>query len=82
MLRDLRVKKWPQGKRQHWGKDMASIFKKPKAPPLPPLPEPLPKLEKPGEEQITTKRRRRGRSNTILTGELIPMGVGKKTLLG
>jgi hypothetical protein len=59
------------------------MFQKPKAPTPPPPPAPLPKLEQamPGEEG-TRRRPRRGRSSTILTGDLIPMDIGKKTLLG
>ena len=62
---------------------LGNLFKKPKAPPPPPLPEPTPTLEaSTGEEPVTRKRIRRGRSATILTGELVPMDIGKKTLLG
>jgi len=64
-------------------KPIEKFLKGPEVPPPPPPPAPLPKLETamPGEEGAKRKPRR-GRSATILTGELVPMDIGKKTLLG
>jgi hypothetical protein len=49
-----------------------------KTPPAPPpTPEALPNLM-----ADNLQKRRRGRAETILTGDLEPMDLGKKTLLG
>lgn len=60
-------------------------FDPPKAPPLPPMPPPLPTKIK-GQATSEIRRRQRskvsGRRRTIVTGELSPEQVGKKTLLG
>lgn len=50
---------------------------------IPQVPAPVPKLEdmgQLGEEYL--KKRRKGRADTILTGDLIPTDIGKRTLLG
>jgi len=61
---------------------MGGMFSSPKSvkapPPLPP--PPLPATEPEGED-ITRKKRPRGRAKTFLTGELTPE-TGKKTTLG
>ena len=61
---------------------MASIFKKPKAPKPPPLPEPAPTLEKAGEEGVSPWRKRRGRAKTIIAGDLIPSNIKERHLIG
>lgn len=49
--------------------------------PTPPAPIPIPELE--GDEALKKAGRKKGgRASTILTGDLIPMDIGKKTLLG
>jgi len=58
----------------------------PKVKPLPPPPPiaPLPKPEAGDETTDAQLRRRgkRGRAGTVLTGDLIPEDIGKRTLLG
>lgn len=59
-----------------------ALLKKPKIPTppdVPPLP-PTPEIEEEGAKKFA--RKRRGRAKTILTGELTPVGIGEKTLLG
>ena len=64
-------------------KPIEKFLKGPEIPKPPPLPEPAPTLETAtGEEGVAPKRKRRGRSSTILTGDLVPSDIGKKTLLG
>ena len=63
---------------------MASLFSKPKMPKtVIPKPEaqPIPEKEDAGDIAKFMKKRS-GRSNTILTGSLIPMDIGKRNLLG
>lgn len=59
---------------------MGGMFSKPKTVKPPPLPPPaaVPEIE---EEEIKP-RRRRGRRETFVTGELEPVSIGRKTLLG
>jgi hypothetical protein len=64
---------------------MASLFSSPKSVKAPPVPEP--ELEPEVDEEVgdiekRRARRRRGRRQAILTGELVPESTGKKTLLG
>jgi hypothetical protein len=63
---------------------MASLFKQPKVPsysmPTPTVPQ-VPVDESADEAQKLLKRRM-GRMTTILTGDLEPMDIGKKQLLG
>ena len=63
---------------------MGSLFAKPKMPktaiPKPEVP-PMPEVE--SAEDITKwYKKRRGRQATILAGELEPLDIGKRTLLG
>lgn len=63
---------------------MGSLFKPPEAPrysmPKPTVPA-VPQTE--GAEDIAKMmKKRKGRQATILTGELEPMDIGKKRLLG
>jgi len=60
---------------------MGGIFAKPRvvtAPAVPP-PPPIPEVD---EEGVRPRRRRRGRAETFITGELEPETLGKKRLLG
>lgn len=67
-------------------------FLKPKTIKAPVVPEPEPEepavelaAETPElvkQEEARKRRRRRGRKRTVVTGELAPEEVGKKTLLG
>lgn len=61
---------------------MSNLFKKPKIPSTPavPPPAPVPEVEEEGIRKYM--RRRRGRAQTIITGELEPAYTGKKLLLG
>jgi hypothetical protein len=44
---------------------------------------PAPKIEEPGEADLMGwMRKRKGRAGTILTGDLVPMDTGKRSLLG
>lgn len=56
----------------------------PKAPKAPAPLAPLPTADSGGglNDALRRSRRRSGRSNTILTGDLVPMDVGKRSLLG
>jgi hypothetical protein len=60
---------------------MGQLFSSPKSIKLPPIPEPeaVPQLS--GEEEEKPRKKRRGRTETIITGELEPVTT-KKTLLG
>lgn len=49
--------------------------------PTPAAPPPTPQAED-VMESYKRMRRRRGRADTILTGDLVPEDIGKKTLLG
>ena len=50
---------------------------------LPPVPPPEPVSERQTPEDVAKRMRRtKGRSETILTGDLVPKDVGKRTLLG
>lgn len=66
----------------------ATGLAKPEFPDLPPLPEPqaTPATRITGQASDEIRRRQRGkvsgRRKTIVTGELSPAQVGKKTLLG
>lgn len=51
----------------------------PHVPNPPPIPEVGPETEDWAQKQA---RRKQGFSKTIITGELVPMGTGKKTVLG
>jgi len=64
---------------------MSGLFKAPKAPAPPPVPPPAPIPEvgpETGDETMRMARRRSGFRKTLLTGNLEPIGTGKKTLLG
>ena len=56
-------------------------FDPPKMPPLPP-PVAIPEMEGDRFDAFKRLRRRKGRAQTILTGSLEPMDIGKRTLLG
>lgn len=62
---------------------MGGMFGRPKVvkPPPPPPPPAIPDV---GEEveDIARRRRPRGRRETFLTGDLVPMATGKKRVLG
>jgi hypothetical protein len=45
-----------------------------------PPPQPIPEFEDESVRRLL--RRRKGRQDTILTGDLVPQDIGKKTLLG
>ena len=63
---------------------MSSLFKTPKMPStVMPKPEaqPIPEKEDAGDIARFMKKKS-GRANTILTGSLIPMDIGKRSLLG
>jgi hypothetical protein len=61
---------------------MSSIFSKPKPPP-PPIVEEPPALEEEDADAIRkSMRKRKGRAQTILTGDLVPADTGQTTLLG
>lgn len=53
-------------------------------PKTPARPDPLPKAEVEDPEDIIKRLRKRssGRADTILAGDLMPMDIGKRTLLG
>ena len=65
---------------------MGSMFSKPPSVKTPQVPDPLPIPEVDtdalDDELARRRRRRSGRGKTVLTGELEPAMVGKKTLLG
>lgn len=64
---------------------IGALGEKPKTvkPPIVPEPEPVPEVtEEVTDEEKRRARRRSGRRKTIITGELEPKTVGKKTLLG
>jgi hypothetical protein len=64
---------------------MGSLFKKPKMPkipPPPPPPAPPPRLETMGEPAKRLRKKAKGRAFTVLTGDLTPFDIGKKSLLG
>lgn len=52
-----------------------------KAPEVPP-PPPIPEADEGVSDEARRRMRRKGRKETIITGELVPEDVGKKTLLG
>jgi hypothetical protein len=61
---------------------MSSIFSKPKTP-TPPIVEEPPALEEEDADAIRkSMRKRKGRAQTILTGDLVPADTGQTTLLG
>lgn len=45
-------------------------------------PAPTVDLQQPDPYAFVRKRKRAGRSSTVLTGDLVPMDIGKRTLLG
>lgn len=47
-----------------------------------PDPPPVPETGEDEEDYMQRQRKRRGRSKTILTGDLTPETIGRKTLLG
>lgn len=49
---------------------------------VPRVPEPQPMPQQEDESIMRLMRRRRGRADTILTGDLVPTDIGKRTLLG
>lgn len=53
--------------------------KSPPVPPPPPIPEVGPEVE---DWAMKMAKKKRGFSKTIITGELVPMGTGRKTVLG
>jgi len=59
---------------------MGQLFSSPKSIKTPPVPDPEP-IPEIGKEDKNTRKRRSGRTDTILTGELEPV-TSKKTLLG
>ena len=63
---------------------MPSLFKKPEMPkttmPKPEVP-PMPEVES-AEDIVKMAKKRRGKAATVITGELEPMDIGKRTLLG
>jgi len=62
---------------------MSSLFKPPKQRTSMPTPEvpAVPQVE--GKEEVSKlMKKRKGRSATVLTGDLEPMDIGKRTLLG
>ena len=61
------------------------LFSKPKAVQAPPVPAPVPIPEvgdEVGDEAMRRAVKRSGRRKTIITGSLVPMSTGKKTVLG
>jgi hypothetical protein len=61
---------------------MGSLFSKPSTPKPPavqPIP-PVPELEE--DEARRFMKKRKGRAQTVLTGDLVPADTGQKTLLG
>ena len=57
-------------------------FDPPKVPkPAPPAPKPTPETEA-AEDMLKRLRKKRGRASTIIAGDLEPMDVGKRSLLG
>ena len=57
-------------------------FDPPQMPKLPPVaPIPIPEMDE-GMDAFKRLRKRKGRSKTIVTGDLEPMDIGKRTLLG
>lgn len=66
---------------------MASLFSKPKAPPLPPVPAPpiTPQsgmVDQTSDAAIKKATQRSGLQRTIITGDLQPADTGKRRLLG
>lgn len=64
---------------------MGGLFSSPKSVKAPPVPktEPLPEVIEGAEDEARKKaRRRKGRKETFITGELVPEPMGKKALLG
>jgi hypothetical protein len=60
-------------------------FDPPQPPPLPPVPppQPLPEIQDALSAFKGLRRgKKRGRGSTILTGELVPEDLGKRSLLG
>jgi hypothetical protein len=64
------------------GMAAAGAFKKPSTPAPPPAPPPPPTIEDEREQVRKLRKPRRGRAKTIITGDLTPERIGKKTLLG
>lgn len=64
------------------GAALAGAFKKPSAPAPPPTPPPPPTIEDEREQARKLRKPRRGRAKTIITGDLTPEALEKKTLLG
>lgn len=60
---------------------MGSMFSKPKKSDPIPKPDPLPVLEEETGEEVKKLKKRKGRLDTILTGDLVPPSTGS-TLLG
>jgi len=58
---------------------MGFLFPKPKEPKPA---APAPKMDLPGEEQIDIRKKKKGRADTILAGDLVPMETGQRSLLG
>ena len=63
---------------------MSSLFRKPKVPkpPAPPAPPAIPETGDISEMARKFSRKRKGRAQTVLAGDLIPEGVGEKSILG
>ena len=64
---------------------MGGLFSKPKPVKAPPVPAPAPIPEVSGEAGDEAMRKavsRSGRRKTKITGSLVPMTMGKKTILG
>lgn len=61
---------------------MGSVFSKPKEPDPVPIPDPLPIIEEDTGEEVKKLKKRKGRLDTILTGDLVPTSTGSTLLSG